>query len=159
MTATASSTTTNKIDKTPRFLHCTHHSLCITRAVVEKGEIYDGRDGDSSSGKTRFSLRVIDASVRFNARWVRWRNQFNPGIAACFFAIVVDCPSHFTFWCWACQQRCLDSTQAGATTKWMGLSDRRQERYWKPANAAQQITRSCSKKAHFLIFTYWLKPP
>ena len=65
MTATASSTTTNRIDKTPAFLIAHSFELCITRAVIEETEIYDGRDRYSSSGKTRFQpeIELNDASV------------------------------------------------------------------------------------------------
>ena len=44
----------------PSFLHCTHHSLCITRAVavVGKSEIYD--EGDSGKKSIRaLSLRLL----------------------------------------------------------------------------------------------------
>ena len=54
-----------------------------------RGKLRFLTEGDRylSSGKTRFLARIElnDASVRFNARLVRWRNQFNPAIAACLF--------------------------------------------------------------------------
>ena len=54
VTATASSTTTNRIDKTPAFF-IAHIIRYVSRGtVLEETEIYDGRRQYSSSGKTRF---------------------------------------------------------------------------------------------------------
>jgi hypothetical protein len=65
MTATASGTTTNRIDKTAAFLIAHTISLCITRAVVEKSEIYEGRRQVFVEWEDQIQpeIELIDASL------------------------------------------------------------------------------------------------
>jgi hypothetical protein len=64
MTATASSTTTNRIDKAAFLIAC--NSLCIMGVGVEEGEIFDGRRQVFAKGKPEQGHSTLSGPVISN---------------------------------------------------------------------------------------------